>query len=29
MGGEDEGWGSRVDKKGQNELLERGAMAFI
>jgi hypothetical protein len=25
---EGEGWGKRVGEKGQNELLERGAMGF-
>jgi hypothetical protein len=28
MGGEGEDWGKRVGEKGQNELLERGAMDF-
>jgi hypothetical protein len=28
MGGEGEGWEKRVSEKGQNELLERGAMGF-
>jgi hypothetical protein len=28
MKGEGEGWRKRVDEKGQNELLERGAMDF-
>jgi hypothetical protein len=28
MGGGGEVWGKRVDEKGQNELLERGAMGF-
>jgi hypothetical protein len=28
MEGEGEGWGKRVDGKGQNELLEREAMGF-
>jgi hypothetical protein len=28
MGGEGEGWRKRVDEKGQNEFLERGAMGF-
>jgi hypothetical protein len=28
MGGEGEGWGKRVGKKGKNELLGRGAMDF-
>jgi hypothetical protein len=28
MGGEGEGWGKSVGEKGQNKLLERGAMGF-
>jgi hypothetical protein len=28
MGGEDEGWGKKVCERGQNELLNRGAMGF-
>jgi hypothetical protein len=28
MGGEDEGWGKRVGKRGQKELLERQAIGF-
>jgi hypothetical protein len=28
MGLKGEGWGKRVGEKGQNELLQRGAMAF-
>jgi hypothetical protein len=28
MGEEGEGWGKRVGKRGQNELLDRGAMGF-
>jgi hypothetical protein len=28
MGGESEGWGKRLDEKGQKELLERESNAF-
>jgi hypothetical protein len=28
MGGEGEGWGKSVGERGQNVLLDRGAMGF-